>query len=268
MRVIGHIALNVFRESVRDKVLYNLVLFAVMLMAASYLLGQLTAGQDVKIIKDLGLAATAIFGLFIAVFIGIGLVSKEVERKSIYGLLSKPIRRHEFIIGKYLGLVLTLAVNIAVMAAALYIVLAYMNWMETENVRRAWEAPATDPAMLKAIFLIWVELCLITAIALCFSTFSTPILSAVFTFGLYLVGHFNADLRNFENVVDSPAVAFVARVLYYVLPNLAPFDVKADVVHAQPVSAMYIALTSAYGLVYILMLLLVSMFVFSRRDFK
>ena len=268
MRVIGHIALNVFRESVRDKVLYNLVFFAVMLMAASYLLGQLTAGQDIKIIKDLGLAATAIFGLFIAVFIGIGLVSKEVERKSIYGLLSKPIRRHEFIIGKYLGLVLTLAVNIAVMAAALYIVLAYMNWMETENVRRAWEAPATDPAMLKAIFLIWVELCLVTAVALCFSTFSTPILSAVFTFGLYLVGHFNADLRNFENVVDSPAVASVVRVLYYVLPNLAPFDVKADVVHAQPVSAMYLALTSAYGLVYILILLLVSMFVFSRRDFK
>ena len=268
MRGIAQIALNVFRESVRDKVLYNLVLFAVMLMAASYLLGQLTAGQDVKIIKDLGLAATAIFGLFIAVFIGIGLVSKEVERKSIYGLLSKPIRRHEFIIGKYLGLVLTLAVNIAVMAAALYVVLAYMNWMETENVRRSWDAPATDPAMLKAIFFIWVELCLVTAVALCFSTFSTPILSAVFTFGLYIVGHFNADLRNFQHVIDSPAVAYAARVLYYVLPNLAPFDVKADVVHAQPVSAMHLALTSAYGVVYILMLLLVSMFVFSRRDFK
>jgi ABC-type transport system involved in multi-copper enzyme maturation permease subunit len=268
MRGIGFIALNVFRESVRDKVLYNLVFFAVLLMAASYLLGQLTAGQDVKIIKDLGLAATAIFGLFIAVFIGIGLVSKEVERKSIYGLLSKPVRRHEFIIGKYLGLVLTLAVNIAVMTAALYLVLAYMNWMETENVRRSWDAPATDPAMLKAIFLIWVELCLVTAVALCFSTFSTPILSAVFTFGLYIVGHFNADLRNFQHVIDSPAVAYAARVLYYVLPNLAPFDVKADVVHAQPVSAMHLALTSAYGVVYILMLLLVSMFVFSRRDFK
>jgi ABC-type transport system involved in multi-copper enzyme maturation permease subunit len=268
MRGMGLIALNVLRESVRDKVLYNLVFFAVMLMAASYLLGQLTAGQDVKIIKDLGLAATSIFGLFIAVFIGIGLVSKEVERKSIYGLLSKPVRRHEFIIGKYLGLVLTLAVNIAVMTAALYIILAYMNWMETESVRRSWDAPATDPAMLKAIFLIWVELCLVTAVALCFSTFSTPILSAVFTFGLYIVGHFNADLRNFQNVVDSPAVAALARGLYYVLPNLAPFDVKAEVVHAQPVSAMHIALTGAYGGVYIAMLLLVSMLVFSRRDFK
>ena len=99
MAVISRIAVQVFKESVRDKVLYNLVLFAVLLIAASYLIGQLTAGQDVKIIKDLGLGAIQIFGLFIAVFIGIGLVSKEVERRSIYGLLSKPVRRHELILG-------------------------------------------------------------------------------------------------------------------------------------------------------------------------
>jgi len=112
MRAVRHVAVNVFRESVRDKVPLNLVFFAVLLMSASYLLGQLTAGQDVKIIKDLGLAATSAFGLFIAVFIGIGLVFKEVERRSVYGLLAKPIRRHEFIAGKYLGLVLTLAVTL------------------------------------------------------------------------------------------------------------------------------------------------------------
>ena len=126
MRAVGTIALNVFRESVRDKVLYNLVLFAILLIGASYLLGQLTAGQDIKIIKDLGLAATSIFGLFIAIFIGIGLVSKEVERRSIYSLLSKPINRSQLIAGKYAGLTLTLAVNVSVMAAALYAVLAYM----------------------------------------------------------------------------------------------------------------------------------------------
>ena len=125
-RAIGLIALNVFRESVRDKVLYNLVVFALLLIGASYLIGQLTAGQDVKIIKDLGLAATSIFGLFIAIFIGIGLVSKEVERRSIYSLLAKPITRTQLVLGKYAGLVLTLAVNLAVMAAALYAVLAFM----------------------------------------------------------------------------------------------------------------------------------------------
>ena len=117
MRAISAVAVNVFKESVRDRVPYNLALFAVLLIGASYLLGQLTAGQDVKIIKDLGLAATTVFGLFIAIFIGIGLVSKEVERRSIYSLLAKPISRPQFILGKYAGLVLTLGTNVAVMTA-------------------------------------------------------------------------------------------------------------------------------------------------------
>ena len=268
MGVIPRIAWQVFRESVRDRVLYNLVLFAVLLIAASYLIGQLTAGQDVKIIKDLGLGATQVFGLFIAVFIGIGLVSKEVERRSIYSLLAKPVRRHELILGKYVGLVITLAVNIAVMAVAMYAVLGYMAWVESEEFRQSWEAPATDPAMLLAIFLIFAQMMLVTAIALFFSTFSSPILSAVLTFGLFVVGHFNADLKNFENVVDSRAAAYVARALYYLLPNLEPFDIKAEVVHAQPVSLGYVALTTGYGVLYIGALLLASMFIFSRRDFK
>src|SRR5512142_3503994 len=146
MRLIGTIALNVFRESVRDKVLYNLVLFAILMIGASYLIGQLTAGQDVKIIKDLGLAATSLFGLFIAVFIGIGLVWKELERRSVYSLLAKPVRRTELVLGKYLGLAFTLLVNVAVMAAVLYIVLAWMRWTAPAAVRAAWEAPALDPA--------------------------------------------------------------------------------------------------------------------------
>jgi len=108
MRAVRFVAANVFKESVRDRVPYNLVLFAILLISSSYLLGQLTAGQDVKIIKDLGLAATSLFGLFIAVFIGIGLVSKEVDRRSIYPLLAKPVSRTQFIVGKYAGLVLTL----------------------------------------------------------------------------------------------------------------------------------------------------------------
>jgi ABC-type transport system involved in multi-copper enzyme maturation permease subunit len=114
---LSWIAVNGFRESVRDKVMYSLVAFAVLLIAASYIIAELTAGQDVKITKDLGLSAIAIFGLFMAIFIGIGLVSKEVERRSIYALLAKPIRRFDIVIGKYLGLVLTLLVNVAVMTA-------------------------------------------------------------------------------------------------------------------------------------------------------
>ena len=268
MKATAAIAINVFRESVRDKVLYNLVLFAVLLIGASYLLGQLTAGQDVKIIKDLGLSATSVFGLFIAIFIGIGLVSKEVERRSIYGLLPKPIHRYQIILGKFAGLSLTLAVNVAVMAVALYAVLFYMAWGVAPSVQSAWDAPALDPALLLAIGLILAELVLITAIALFFSTFSTPILSAALTFGFFLVGHFSDDLRHFDQVVDSPAAARLARGLYWVLPNLSQFDVKARVVHGEPIPMGYMALTLGYGALYTAMLLGISMYVFSRRDFK
>ena len=225
-RVIGLVAYHVFKESVRDKVLYNLVLFAVLMIAASYLIGQLTAGQDVKIIKDLGLAASAVFGLFIAVFIGVGLVWKEVDRRSVYNLLVKPLRRHEFIIGKFLGLALTLLVNIAVMAAALYVVLALMNWLQPGLAKASVEAPVLDPQLLKAFALLYVQLLVVTSVALFFSTFSGPMLSAAFTFGLYIVGHFNADLAHFEDVVKSPA-AGVARQ-GAVLPPAQPGAVRRE----------------------------------------
>ena len=268
MRAISWVAVNVFKESVRDRVLYNLVLFAVLLISSSYLIGQLTAGQDVKIIKDLGLAATAVFGLFIAIFIGIGLVSKEVERKSIYALLSKPISRPQFIAGKYAGLVLTLAVNVAVMTAAIYAVLAYMTWIETAELKAGWETPGADPRLLKATLLIFVELMIITAVALFFSTFSSPILSAAFTFGLYIVGHFNADLKNFDKIVESRPAIWLARGVYHVLPDLSAFDVKTEVVHGLSVPAGYLATTTAYGAAYIAALLVAAVVIFSRRDFK
>jgi Cu-processing system permease protein len=268
MSAVSWIAIHVFKESVRDRVPYNLVLFAVLLIASSYLIGQLTAGQDVKIIKDLGLAATAIFGLFIAIFIGIGLVSKEVERRSIYALLAKPISRSQFVVGKYAGLVLTLAVNVAVMTAALYVVLAWLTWMATPELRAGWSAPGVDPRMLKAVLLIFIELMVVTAVALLFSTFSSPLLAAAFTFALYVAGHFNADLRNFEAVVDSPAAAWLARGAYHLLPDLSAFDVKTEVVHGLAVPFGYMAATAAYGLSYILVLVTASVLIFSRRDFK
>jgi ABC-type transport system involved in multi-copper enzyme maturation permease subunit len=268
MMILPAIALSVFRESVRDKVFYNLLLFAVILVDASIFVAQTTAGQDLKIIKDLGLAATSLFGLFIAVFVGIGVVWKEVERRSVYSLLSKPVRRADLVLGKYLGLVVTLLVNIAVMALALYALLGYTHLTSTDAQRAAWEAPAADPALLIAFALIFAQLMMVTALALFFSTFSSPMLSAAFTFGLYVVGHFNADLKNFEAIVPSRPVAWLARGLYYLLPNLAPFDVKTQVVHGQAVAAGHVGLTLAYAAVYIAALLLAASVIFSRRDLK
>ena len=169
MRAILLVAGAAFKESVRDRVPYTMVIFAVLMMAASYLISQMTAGQDLKIIKDLGLAALSIFGLLIAVFIGIGLVSKEVEKKSVFALLTKPVTRTQFILGKYLGLVTTLVVNLTVMTVAYYGVLFYMDMTTSATMKAGWPAPALDPRLLIAIVLIVAELALVTAVALFFS---------------------------------------------------------------------------------------------------
>jgi Cu-processing system permease protein len=268
VRTVALVASAVYRESVRDRVPLTIVGFGALLVAASYLIGQLTAGQDLKIIKDLGLAAINLLGLFIAIFIGINLVAKEVERRSIYNLLTKPVTREQFLVGKYLGLVMTLAVNIAAMCLAFYAVLAYQDWAATAGQRSAWPAPAMDPKLMIAVVMIFGELMLVTALALFFSTFAGPLVAILLTFALWIAGHFNADLRQFEQVVDSAAIAAVARGLYYVLPNLAPFNVKAEIVYGIEVPTSHIALTLLYAVVYITMLLTAAMLVFRRRDFK
>ena len=268
MRPTLLVATHVFRDSIRDKVLYSIVAFAVILMASSFLIGQLTAGQDVKIIKDLGLAAMSLFGLFIAIFIGVGLVAREIERRSIYAVLAKPVRRHEFIVGKYLGLVATLVVNLAIMTVAYYGVLEYMALVLPAEAFKAGP-PALDPRLLVAVALIGAELALVTAVALFWSTFSSSaLLSAGLTAGFWVAGQFGADLRNFDQVVRSPAAATLARGLYYVLPNFAAFDVKAQVVHGLPVDGQYVAVTLLYAAAYIGVLITAAVLIFSRRDFK
>jgi ABC-type transport system involved in multi-copper enzyme maturation permease subunit len=262
------IAVNVFRESVRDKVLYNLVGFAVLMIGVSLLIGQLTAGQEVKIIKDLGLASVSVFGTFIAIFIGIGLVSKEVEKRSIYALIAKPMSRTQLVLGKYAGLALTLLVNVLVMTVAIVAVLAWWNAQIPDQTKAAWEAPALDPALLTAIFVIYLELLVVTAIAIVFSTYSSAILSAAFTFGLVIAGHFSQDLRNFDMVTDSPGARAIARAFYYVLPNLSFFDVKARVVHGEAVMPAEVTLAFGYAAVYVGALLTLAVWIFSRRDFK
>jgi Cu-processing system permease protein len=267
-RPIAHVATHVFKESVRDKVLYNLVAFAVLLIGVSYLIGQLTAGQDVKIVKDLGLAAMSVFGLFIAIFIGVGLVAKELERRSVYALLVKPLDRHEFIVGKYAGLMMTLAINAAMMTVAYYAVLWGVAQTFTEEGRKLWTVPALDPALLKAIVLIVAQFALTTAIALFFSTFSSPFLSAALTFALYVAGHFGTDLREFGAIVESRPVAMLCTAISYLLPNFTILDVKAAVVHGRPVAWTYVAGGLGYVAVYVSVLLIATVLIFSRRDFK
>ena len=255
LRTTGYVALNTYRETVRDKVLYNLVLFALLMIGSSYILGKISVYQETKIIKDLGLAAISVFGMVIAIFIGIGLVSKEMEKRTLYSVLPKPISRSQFLLGKYFGLCLTLLVNVAVMTVGLYVLL----WLMKHPF---------DPALLKAIFLIYVNLALLVAVAILFSTFTSSMLAGLFSGFVYVAGYFSSDLKNLDSVVESPFLPPVTRVLYYLLPNFKNFDVKAAVVAGDPVPWSQLGWATAYAAIYVALLLVGSCWIFRTRDLK
>ena len=231
--VVGLIGLHVFRQVVRERALHVAGLYVLLLIAAHLLSSEIAAGQEVRALKDLGLAGSTVAGLFIAVLAGTGLVAGVGERGAMHITLAAPVRRQELILGQFAGLALVLAVALGVMAAALYGLLAWTASTASEAVKRGWEAPAADPALLRAYFLILMELLVVAAIALLFSTFASRVLAAGLSF---------------------------------VLPDLAPLNDTAEVVHGQPVTVTYLALTTGYALVYAATLLLVAAFIFSRRD--
>jgi ABC-type transport system involved in multi-copper enzyme maturation permease subunit len=268
-RRIGLVAWHVFKESIRDRVLYAIGGFAVLLVATSLLIGQITAGEDVKIIKDFGLATIEVAGILMTIFIGVGLVAREIDRRSIFALLAKPLPRWEFIVGKYAGLLLTILVNVVAMTAALYLMLAYLDWRALPVERAAWDAPATDPRLLLAITLIAAELALLTAVALLFSTFSSSaLLSIVFTVGIFLAGLLSNDLRHFGDIVDVPqATAMLVATVGWIVPAFSAFDVKAQVVHGVPLPPGFVSYTVVYAICYVCALLAASVTLFSRREF-
>jgi ABC-type transport system involved in multi-copper enzyme maturation permease subunit len=260
----------VFKEGVRDRVLYAIAAFALLLVATSLLIGEITAGEDVKIIKDFGLATIEVAGILMTIFVGVGLVSREIDRRSIFALLAKPLPRWEFIVGKYLGLVLTILVNVVAMAAALYLMLAYLEWRALPIERQAWPAPATDPRLMLAIGMIAAELALLTAVALFFSTFSSSaLLSIALTVGIFLAGLLSADLRHFGDIVEVPrATAMFVAAIGWIVPAFSAFDIKAQVVHGVALPSGFVPYTLLYAICYIGAILAASITLFSRREFK
>jgi len=247
---------NTFREAIRDKILYNLAFFALLVMGVSVIIGKMTLGERLKIIQDVSLAAMSVFGLLIAIFVGIGLVHKEIKRRTVYTLLAKPIARWRFVVGKYLGLMLVIAINMAVMTATLIALMAAFS-----ETGVAW-------GVLVAVLLIMVELMVVTAVAVLFSTFSTPTLSAMFTLGVWMIGRFSSDLVVLAQKSDNPVLRAVVTGAHYLLPNLEKFDVKQQVVYAMPIEPAYVAGAVLYGLLYIVFLIGLAAAIFERRDFK
>jgi ABC-type transport system involved in multi-copper enzyme maturation permease subunit len=256
MKRIFSIARNTFREAVRDRVLYNLVLFVLLITASAIFLGELTAGQESRTIVNLGLGAMLIFGAFISIFVGVGLVSKEIEKRTVFAIFSKPIGRGEFIIGKYLGLCLTLLVNVLVMGIGVSLALLFVGGINL--VTSIWAA----------IFLIFLELTILTAVAILFSSFSSPALSALLTFFVFIIGHFSSSLRDFAENTGSAATKLFFNFLYYVLPNLSFYSFTTNASHGDfpPVSMLGGAVL--YAVIYTGILLAATILIFSRRNFK
>lgn len=252
---IWAIALNTFREAVRDKILYTLLGFALVMIASAALVADLALGEYQKIIRDLGLTSISVFGVAIAIFVGIGLVYKEIERKTIYTIASKPVPRWQFLVGKYVGLAAVLAVETGIMSLGLFA----LFWLSDSF---------GGVSVLSAIWLTYVELLVITAIAILFSCFSTPTLSAFFAVGLTAVGRITADLKEIGQSAEGELFRWFSGFVYRVLPDLQTFNVRREAAYGLPVDWEYVAYATGYGATWVAVLLAGAILIFQRRDFR
>jgi ABC-type transport system involved in multi-copper enzyme maturation permease subunit len=252
------IAYNTYREAVRDRVLYNLILFALLIVGSSVLFGQISIEINRIVLINLGLTAISLFGIVIAIFIGIGLVSKEIEKRTLYTVLAaRPVRRWEFITGKFLGLVMTLTVNALLMSVGFFAAVMYVS----HGLGRG------DLQLLVAIYFILLEFVLITALALLFSTFSTPIFSSIFAFAIFAVGTFAQDLRGFASMAPG-MTRWVMTGASYMVPNFASLNVISQVAHDTAVDPKLILLNTLYVLIYTAAVMTASVWIFERRNLK
>ncbi|HEY3618559.1 MAG TPA: ABC transporter permease subunit [Candidatus Sulfotelmatobacter sp.] len=254
---IASIAANTFREAVRDRVLYNLIAFALLLSGAAIFVGQISIDIEKLVVINLGLTAVSLFGLVIAIFIGIGLVSKEIEKRTLYTVLSRPVRRWEFIVGKFFGLAGTLVVNTFLMAIGVFGALLYV----------AHKLIRPDALILVALYFIVLQFLIICALALLFSSFSSPLLAAVFTFSLFVIGSFAEDLRGFAGMVHG-ITRWLAVGAAYLVPNFAAFNVISSIAHEQPVAPQLIFNNTLYALLYAAMALSGAVLIFEHRNLK
>ena len=257
IRRIQAIAFNTFRETVRDRVLYNLVFFALLLVASAPLLGQISIGVQRVLLINLSLTAISVFGIVISIFVGISLVSKEIEKRTLYPVLSRPVGRGEFIVGKYLGLSGTLLINTIAMTAGFYLALFLMMRQFTR----------VDANILIAVFFLLLQFLVIIGLTLLFSSFSTPLLSALFALSMFIAGTFSADLRTFA-AMSHGMQRWVAQATSYVIPNLGSLNVITRVAHDQIISRPLIAYNTLYALLYAIVTISGAALIFSRRNLK
>ncbi|MFB8791807.1 MAG: ABC transporter permease [Potamolinea sp.] len=249
------IASNGFREVIRDRVLYLIGFFALLLIIALLLLPEVAAATEDKILLDFGLAAIGVLDVIVAVFVGTGLINKEIDKRTVLVLIPKPLNRAEFIIGKHLGLSGVLAVLIVAMTA-IYLIMLSFGKIEYPVV-----------SILVSTFYLFLELCLITAVALMFGVFTSSLLATLLTFGVYLMGNLSPDLLKLGNLSRNSNLQTLTQTLYLVLPDLSRLNLKNDAVYGILPSPMTLLGNGVYGLFYTVLLLAIAILIFSRREF-
>jgi len=249
------IAVNTFKEAVRNKVFYLLIVVGILFAFSSHIMGLLTIGDRVKVLKDVGLAAINFFSILIAIFTGINLVYKEIDRKTIFNILSKPVSRASFILGKFFGLSLTLLVALASMAVIFFLFL----WLD---------AGEFDGKILVFFLLLYLELLIVNAISVLFSSFSTPILASIFTISLYLIGHISWTFNAFKHNLVRPVEKGIAYFFYYLMPNLEKLNIKNQVVLNTPLDAGVILDSIMYAVCYIAAVLILAILIFNKKEFQ
>lgn len=255
MNQIFAVATNTFREAVRDKVLHSILFFAVLLLCVSLVMQEITIGDSAKVVRGVALGGISLLGGLIAIFLGVGLVWKEIEKKTIYTLASKPVARWRLLLGKYVGLWLTLAAEVGILTLLYTVIVGSQQGF-----------PSAD--IYLSMGMLMMELTLLCAWATLFSTFAAPTTASAYSLCIYLIGHFTDDLVLFGDRSDDPAFKALCRALYRVLPNLELFNVRAEAIHGIAVPAAEIAWALVYGGGYTVVVLVLAMVVFERRDFK
>jgi ABC-type transport system involved in multi-copper enzyme maturation permease subunit len=254
---IRSVAFNTFREALRDRVLYNLIAFALLISGAAILIGQISIDIERLVVVNLGLTAVSLFGVVIAIFVGIGLVSKEIEKRTLYTVLSRPVCRWEFVVGKFFGLTGTLAVNTFFMAMGVFLALLYV----------AHKFERLDAWVFAAVYFIVLQFLIVCALALLFSSFSTPLMSAVFTFALFVIGSLSEDLRGFAKITHGIG-GWIATAIAYLIPNFSALNVINRVAHGDPVPGRLILYNTIYAVLYSAMAISGAVLIFQRRNLK
>lgn len=254
MKILA-IARNTAREALRNKVLYSILAFAVVVVAVAGLFGSVSIGDPTKFVKDFSLAAISLFGVVIAVALGVNMLAKELGRRTIFNILSKPVARWHFVAGKFLGLAGTVTLVVVAMSAALIGILG------------AFEG-RLDPRLLVATAGIVLELTIVVAVALFFSSIVvTPTLAGIFTIAAFVAGRCTGYLAYFRGDEWTPVVRSVSSVLYWVLPHLHRLDLADEVAYGQAVPLVYLGVATVYAIAYSMVLLVVTAVIFERRDF-